>query len=249
MTRILLLGGTTEATRLANHLANTDYEVLFSYAGRTKKPVAQPLPTRIGGFGGAQGFADFLKADDITHVIDATHPFAAQMSTNAVKACAAAKVNLVSFERPPWQEKAGDHWQSVADIEAASEALPGDPARIFLAIGKQHLDAFVKRPEHFYLLRLVDHPTADLPLPNTHAVIARGPFDTAVDLALLKDHGIDIIISKNAGGVGARAKLEAARDLGLKVIMIDRPFIPARRILDNVDDVMTWLDHSANRGV
>ncbi|WP_039019528.1 cobalt-precorrin-6A reductase [Halocynthiibacter namhaensis] len=249
MTRILLLGGTTEATRLAHHLANTDYDVLFSYAGRTANPVAQPLPTRVGGFGGVDGLSDFLRTENITHVIDATHPFAAQMSTNAVSACATTQVNLAGFERAPWQAGAGDNWQSVADIQAACDALPSDPTQVFLAIGKQHIDVFATRPEHRYLLRLVDKPTHPLPMLNAHAVIARGPFDLAGDLTLLKDHDIKIIISKNAGGIGAQAKLEAARTLGLKVIMIDRPFIPARQVFSNVDDVMTWLDHSANRGV
>ncbi len=244
-----MLGGTTEATQLATALAKTGYDALFSYAGRTNRPVAQPLPTRVGGFGGADGLADFLKDDGITHVIDATHPFAAQMSTNAITACGNTEIPLVAFERPPWQAELGDNWLSVSDITAASLELPDHPARVFLAIGKQHIDAFAARPEHFYLLRLVDTPTQALPLPNAHAVIARGPFDEAGDLALLQEHNINIIVAKNAGGQGAAAKLAAARALGLKVIMIDRPHIPARRVLGTVGDVMTWLDHSTDLGV
>lgn len=248
MTRILLLGGTSEASHLARTLAQAGADAIFSYAGRTDKPVAQPLPTRVGGFGGVVGLAAFLRDKAITHVIDATHPFAAMMSANAVAACAETGVALAALERPPWQAAPEDHFILVEDIAGAVAALPETPARIFLAIGKQHLAPFAARPQHHYLLRLVDPPAA-LPLPKAEAVIARGPFDLAGDLALLKTHAITHIVAKNAGGSGARAKIDAARALGLPVILIDRPALPPRRIFASVEAVMGWLAQEADRGV
>ncbi|MFV1493398.1 cobalt-precorrin-6A reductase [Phaeobacter sp. JH18-32] len=245
MTRILLLGGTTEASQLAKTLAETGADAVFSYAGRTAKPVSQPLPTRIGGFGGVEGLAAYLRAKSITHVVDATHPFAAQMSTNAVRACKAAGVPLCAFERPAWQAGEGDQWVHTDSIEGAVNALPDSPARVFLAIGKQNLSQFAAKPHHHYLLRLVDEPEADLPLPNTTVEIARGPFDVAGDTDLMQRHAITHVVAKNAGGAGAAAKLAAARTLALPVIMIGRPEVPQRPVLGSVAEVMAWLLHSA----
>lgn len=177
MTRILVLGGTTEASHLAQALAQAGLDAVFSYAGRTLAPVAQPLPTRVGGFGGVAGLATWLRDHAITHVVDATHPFAAQMSRNAVAACAATGTALTAFERAPWTAQPGDRWQHVPDLAAAAAALPSQSARVFLAIGKQNLDLFAGQPQHLYLLRLVDAPEAALPLPQTVVELARGPFD------------------------------------------------------------------------
>ncbi|AFO86805.1 cobalt-precorrin-6A reductase [Phaeobacter inhibens] len=245
MTRILLLGGTTEASQLAKTLAETGADAVFSYAGRTAKPVSQPLPTRIGGFGGVEGLSEYLKAESITHVVDATHPFAAQMSTNAVHACEAAGVSLCAFERPAWQAGEGDTWVHAETIDEAVSALPDTAARVFLAIGKQNLTQFAVKPQHHYLLRLVDAPETNLPLPHTMVEIARGPFDVAGDTALMQCHGITHVVAKNAGGAGAAAKLTAARTLGLPVIMIGRPQVPARPIKGSVAEVMAWLSHPA----
>ncbi|UWQ27673.1 cobalt-precorrin-6A reductase [Leisingera sp. M523] len=246
MTRILLLGGTTEASQLAKTLAETGADAVFSYAGRTANPVSQPLPTRVGGFGGADGLAAYLKREAISYVVDATHPFAAQMSTNAVHACEAAGVSLCAFERPAWQAGEGDTWVHAGTIDEAVNALPDTAARVFLAIGKQNLTQFAVKPQHHYLLRLVDAPEANLPLPHTTVEIARGPFDAAGDTALMQRHGITHVVAKNAGGAGAAAKLTAARNLGLPVIMIGRPQVPKRPILGSVAEVMAWLSHPAD---
>lgn len=246
MTRILLLGGTTEASALAKTLAETGADAVFSYAGRTAKPVSQPLPTRVGGFGGVEGLAEYLRTESITHVIDATHPFAAQMSTNAVHACEAAGVPLCAFERPAWQAGEGDHWVHADTIEEAVTALPDTPARVFLAIGKQNLSQFAAKPQHHYLLRLVDAPEADLPLQHTTVEIARGPFDVAGDTALMQRHAVTHVVAKNAGGAGAAAKLTAARSLNLPVIMIGRPQVPERPVKGSVAEVMAWLSHPAD---
>jgi precorrin-6A/cobalt-precorrin-6A reductase len=250
MPRILLLGGTTEASLLARALADAGADAVFSYAGRTAMPVAQPLPQRVGGFGGVAGLVAYLTDQRITHVVDATHPFAAGMSMNAITACAELSLPLAALERPPWAAQPGDQWTHVKDTEAAVAALPDTPARVFLAIGKQTLGPFAAKPRHHYLLRLVDPPEGPLPLPDAQAVIARGPFDLANDLALLRDHRITHIVAKNAGGAGAMAKLTAARALGLPVILIDRPALPARHVLGSVEDVMNWLHHpGTERGV
>jgi precorrin-6A/cobalt-precorrin-6A reductase len=239
MPKTLLLGGTTEAGLMAQALADIGVSAVYSYAGRTDAPVAQPIPVRVGGFGGVEGLINYLKAERISHVIDATHPFAAQMSGNAVAACGRLNLPLIALERQPWHEQPGDQWTRVADIDAAVAALPDHPARVFLAIGRQYLDAFSGKPHH-YILRLVDPPTRP-PLPDATVLIARGPFGVAGDTALLHSHRVTHIVAKNAGGQGAIAKLTAARALGIPVILIDRPDIPPRRSVDTVDAVFAWL--------
>lgn len=226
---------------MARALAEAEVDAVYSYAGRTDSPVAQPLPVRVGGFGGVEGLAAYLRAERITHLIDATHPFAAQMSRNAVMAAAATATPLIALEREPWQAQPGDRWTHVPDLPQAIAALGEAPRRVFLAIGRQTLDAFAVAPQHHYLLRLVDPPTEPLPLPRAEAVIARGPFTVEGDRALLADHRIEVIVAKNAGGVGAEAKLLAARELGLPVILIDRPAVPDRRVARTADEVMAWL--------
>ena len=244
MTRALLLGGTTEASLMARALAEAGIAAVFSYAGRTGAPRAQPLPTRVGGFGGVAGLMAYLRAEGISHVIDATHPFAAGMSRNAIAACATLGVPLIALERAPWAAGEGDDWTHVPDIPAAAAALPVEAERVFLAIGRMHLADFAGQPQHHYLLRLVDAPEGPLPLPQAEAVIASGPFTLEEDLALLRGHRIQRIVAKNAGGVGARAKLEAARALGLPVVLIDRPALPLRATVGTVDAVLHWLAHA-----
>lgn len=244
MTRTLVLGGTTEASTLAKALAEAGLDAVFSYAGRTANPVPQPLPTRVGGYGGVAGLVDYLSGEGISHVVDATHPFAAQMSRNVVEACAQTGLPHCAYERPAWSATDGDNWTRVVDIAAAVEALPDEPAKVFLAIGKQNLTDFAAKPQHHYLLRLVDEPQAELPLPRCSIEIARGPFDADGDLALMQRHGITHVVSKNAGGRGASAKLAAARSLTLPIIMIDRPQVPPRMTFGDVSEVMAWLFHT-----
>ncbi len=226
---------------MAQAIAKAGLSGVYSYAGRTEAPMGQPIHMRVGGFGGLAGLCAYLQAEGITHVIDATHPFAAQMSSNAVAACAATGTPLIALERAPWMPGEGDRWTHVADIQAAVAALAGPPQRVFLAIGRQHIDAFAAQPQHRYLLRLVDEPTGPLPFP-AEVVLARGPFDVAGDTALMRDHGTDVIVAKNAGGKGAVAKIAAARALGLPVVMIDRPVIPPRPVVQGVAAVMAWLN-------
>lgn len=247
--RVLLLGGTTEASRLANSLNTAGIETVFSYAGRTGKPILQPVPTRVGGFGGIGGLVTFLADDKITHVVDATHPFAAGMSSNAVAACTIAHIPLIRLERPAWRAQSGDNWRNVLTIEDACAALPNAATNVFLAIGRQHIDVFTAKPQHHYLLRLIDVPDAPLALPHHTALQARGPFTVDGDTALMTDHGITHVIAKNAGGAAAVAKLTAARNLGLPVIMVERPIVPKTTVAPDIETVLRWLGHDALRGV
>lgn len=250
MTRVLLLGGTSEASRLAAALAETRTDAIFSYAGRTHQPIAQPIPTRVGGFGGAEGLADFVTRERITHIVDATHPFAAGMSRNAVAAARMTGIKLIALERRPWVEQAGDRWRHVADVEAAVRDLPSESTSVFLAIGRQNIAAFAARPEHHYLLRFVDEPREPLALPSCEVVVARGGFSVEGDMALMRSRSINWLVSKNAGGDTAGAKIAAARLLGLPVTMIARPDIPQRPVAETVREVMAWLgaDHDARLG-
>lgn len=229
-------------------LAEAGADALYSLAGRTADPAALPLPVRTGGFGGAQGLAGWLAAHRVRAVIDATHPFAARISANAVAAAQATGIPLIALERSLWQAGPGDRWTVVPNLAGAVAALPDAPSRVFLAIGRQHLAGFAARPQHRYLLRLVDPPGADLPLPDTTVIVDRGPFTVGGDLALMRHEGVQVVVARNAGGTGASAKIEAARQLRLPVVMIDRPVLPDRLAVDRVDRVMDWL-HGIDLGV
>jgi precorrin-6A/cobalt-precorrin-6A reductase len=251
--RILILGGTADANRLAAAVAGSaGIDAVLSYAGRTDNPTPPPIRWRVGGFGGIDGLEDYLRAEKIDRVVDATHPFAAQMSAHAVAACATAGVPLLGLERAPWQREPGDRWVEVADLADAAEALGAAPRRVFLGIGRMHLKSFAAYQQHAYLVRLVDPPRAPLPLQNAEVIVARGPFDRAADRAMLMQHRIDIVVAKNAGGNAASAKIEAARDLALPVVMVRRPLVPQRQTVETVAEVLRWLDHDTaptERGV
>lgn len=246
MTHVLLLGGTSGASELAQALYQTGVRACFSYAGVTQQPLAQPLPTRSGGFGGAEGLAAFIRTQGISHVVDATHPFAAQMSRNACEACAATGTALLALERAPWQAQPGDSWTELASMADAASALPEAATRVFLAVGRKQLDAFATKPQHLYLLRLVDAPLpGSLPLPRHTVVLGRGPFSLQDDLALLQQQGIAWLVAKNAGGPATRGKIDAARALGLPVVMVQRPVLPLRPRTESVAAVLHWLRHGA----
>lgn len=246
--RALILGGTSDANRLADAVARAGIDAVYSYAGRTQSPVAPSLPIRTGGFGGVAGLSEFIAREAITHVIDATHPFAAEMSRHAVEACAMSKTPLIALERAPWTRSAGDRWIEVDNIDSAVDALPDARASVFLAIGRQHLAPFAAKPQHVYTLRFVDPPVSALPFPATDIIVSRGPFTVAGDLDLMRTRNIAWVIARNSGGDGARAKIDAARELGLPVIMIARPVLPERKQVESVEAVLAWLGHEARLG-
>ena len=246
--RALILGGTGDANQLALALSRARIDAIYSYAGRTKIPLGHPVPTRIGGFGAADGLAEFVRNEKITHVIDATHPFAADMSRNAIAACAMTGAALIALERAPWTRGADDNWFEVPDINAAVAALPETRTRVFLAIGRQHLAPFGAKPQHAYTLRFVDPPDGPLSLPDADVITSRGPFALAGDLELMRSRGIEWVVARNAGGDGARAKIDAARELRLPVIMIARPDLPERPRAESVAEVLAWLGHDARLG-
>jgi precorrin-6A/cobalt-precorrin-6A reductase len=244
MTQVLLLGGTFDAYVLSTLLHASGIAGVYSYAGATKTRRTPALPMRVGGFGGVEGLLAYLRDKQITHVIDATHPFAAQMSRNAIAACAAAGIPLLSMERPGWSQQAGDHWIQVPDMAAAAQALRPDDRRIFLAIGRKQLVAFAgKAEQHHFVLRVVDRTEEALPLPaDSHElIVARGPFRAEDEIALLKRHAVDCIVSKNAGGADTYAKIEAARALRIPIIMVGRPQLPQRLQCQTPEQAMGWL--------
>ena len=247
---LLVLGGTTEATALCRSLAPLGVQATVSLAGRVAQPKPLDLPARIGGFGGVDGLMEYLRDHKISHVVDATHPFAAQMSRNAIDACGALALPLVALTRGPWSAQPGDRWTHVPDVPAAVNRLHGAALRIFLAVGRTPMAAFGVHPQHHYVVRLVDHPGQSLPFPNSTVIVERGPFDDVSDRMLLQANGIDLVVSKNSGGTGAVAKITAARQLGLPVLMIDRPQIPKRAEVHDPKSVIAWLArHGADLGV
>ena len=228
---------------LAKAVASGGFAATYSYGGRTRAPAMQPLPARSGGFGGASGLAEYIRQEKITHVIDATHPFAAEMSRNAVAACATTGTRLIALERPPWVKASGDRWIEVVDLASAVTALPLTRTRVFLAIGRQHIAPFGAKPQHAYTLRFVDPPTEPLPFPDADVIVSRGPFAFESELDMMCSRGIEWIVARNSGGEGARAKIDAARELGLCVVMLKRPEPPDRPRVESVAEVMQWLSH------
>ena len=254
MRRILILGGTAEARALAARLVpRPDLAVTLSLAGRTASPAPQPVPVRSGGFGGPEGLADYLTSARIDALIDATHPYAAAISANAVRAAQRAGVAFLALHRPPWQPIAGDQWIEVADAASAVAALGNAPRRVFVALGRNELAPFVQAPQHHYLIRSVDPVDPPLGVPHAAYITGRGPFEEADERALMVRWRIELVVSKNSGGEASYGKIATARALGLPVIMLRRPAPPRAPSVATIDHVLAWLDHaetfSTTRGV
>lgn len=252
--RILILGGTTEARQLAGKLAATaKYAVTLSLAGRTERPVPQGVPTRAGGFGGAEGLAAYLADEGIGLLIDATHPYAARISANAAIAAGTAGVPLLALRRPGWERCSGDRWTEVDDVQAAARVLSPMPRRVFLTLGRNEVSAFETAPQHHYLVRSVDPVEPPLGVPDARYVLARGPFEETAERALLTDNRIEVVVCKNSGGSAAYGKIAAARSLGLAVVMIRRPPLPTVESAVTVDEMLARVAHvlapPAERGV
>lgn len=252
--RILILGGTTEARQLAGKLAaRDDLSITLSLAGRTENPVAQNVPTRVGGFGGAGGLAAYLNDMRIDLLIDATHPYAAQISANAAEAARKTRMPIIALRRPGWEPVAGDRWTLVGTVAEAVEALGPAPRRAFLSLGRQEVAAFEVAPQHHYLIRSVDPVEPKLAVPDAEYLLARGPFREADENALLRDHRIDVVVSKNSGGEATYGKIAAARVLGIDVVMVRRPALPDVPSAESLETLAAMVDHFlgpvADRGV
>jgi len=244
MRHVLILGGTAEARQLAGRLVRRrDLAITLSLAGRTAVPAEQPVPVRIGGFGGPDGLAAYLMAQQIELVIDATHPYAAVMSAHAAEAAARSKVRLLALRRPPWTAIDGDLWIEAGTIGDAVRALGAAPRRAFLALGRKEVDAFAAAPQHDYLIRSVDPIDPPLRVPRARYVIGRGPFGEADDRALMARHQTNVVVAKNSGGEATYGKIAAARSLGIEVVMLRRPVLPAVTAVETVQDAVGWLDH------
>lgn len=245
MNSILILGGTTEARELAGKLGNLNrFRLMLSLAGRTIAPVKQPVPTRVGGFGGVTGLAEYLRNEEIDLLIDATHPYAARISANAVQASALAEKPLIALRRPGWNCQDTDHWLEVESVEAAVDALGQASRTVFLALGRQELLPFEQAPQHRYVVRSVDPVVPPLALPDVDYITARGPFNEADELSLLQDKGIQLLVSKNSGGSASYGKIAAARKLGLPVVMIQRPNLPEALSFETVDALIAHVDQA-----
>jgi len=241
---VLILGGTTEASAIATALAgDARVRPVLSLAGRTRTPVLPAIPARRGGFGGVDGLAAYLRAHDIGALIDATHPFAAQISRNAAAAAAIAGVRLLAVLRPPWMQQPGDRWTEVADMTVAVHALGPEPRRVLLTVGQQELAPFGAAPWHDYLIRSVEAPDAALLPPRSRCITARGPFRENEELELLRREGIEAVVTKNSGGAATAPKLAAARALGVQVVMVARPPPPPGETVPDAAGALAWLDH------
>jgi precorrin-6A/cobalt-precorrin-6A reductase len=245
--RILILGGTTEARALATALAlRADLEVVLSLAGRTADPAPQPVPVRSGGFGGAEGLARYISEEEIDLLIDATHPFAARISANAVEAAAQCHVSAFALRRPAWVPVEGDDWLSVHSVSQAIAALGDASLRVFLATGRQEAHQVNAAPQHHFWVRSVDPVEPPLTVPHVSYIHSRGPFRLADELDMLQQHRIEVVIAKNSGGEATYAKVEAARQLGIKVIMVERAEAAGLPVVETVEAALGRIDHFAS---
>ncbi|WP_245819460.1 cobalt-precorrin-6A reductase [Rhodococcoides yunnanense] len=240
--KVLILGGTSEA-RLLAEAVNSDkrFDVVSSLAGRVRDPVLPAGASRVGGFGGAVGMTSWIRENGVVAVVDATHPFAESISRNASAAAAQASVPIAVLRRPQWTPGAGDNWIAAQSTADAAAIVAAKRQRVFLTIGRQGVDAFAGNTVSWFLVRSIDPPTGALPAHH-ELLSARGPFAVDSERALMRTREIDMVVSKNSGGAMTEAKLVAARELGLAVVMIDRPHTPpADVVTDSVSDVVTWL--------
>lgn len=247
--RVLILGGTGEARALADRLATAPgLDVVSSLAGRLSDPTLPAGRVRVGGFGDVEGLQRFLVAEGIDRVIDATHPFATRITAHAMAAAAATGVPLVVLRREGWSERPGDRWRRVASITEAAAVTaaepvpgPGEDATVLLTVGRRDVTAFAGDFRHRYVVRSIEEPGG--PLPPHHAlVLARGPFTVAGERTLLRRFGVTCLVTRDSGGELTGAKLVAARELGIAVVLVARPPLPAAvPQVATVDAAAAWL--------
>jgi precorrin-6A/cobalt-precorrin-6A reductase len=245
--RVLVLGGTAEARELAGALHADGVEVVSSLAGRVSRPRLPAGEVRVGGFGGPEALASWLREHDVSAAIDATHPFAERISAAAARACPAAGVELLRLERPGWSERPGDRWHWVDGLDGAAGLLPQLGGRVLLTTGRQGLAAFAGVDSVWFLVRCVDPPEPPLP-PSSEVLLDRGPYELAGELELIDRHRIDVVATKDSGGAHTSAKLDAARERGLPVVVVRRPPRPATPTVSTVADALAWLSRVPQPG-
>ena len=243
-TRLLILGGTGEAAALARAVPprfGDAIDMTTALAGRTRHPGPIPGMVRIGGFGGAAGLADYLLTQRVDRVIDATHPFAAEISTAARLACDQLRVPRLLLLRPAWRRHPLDRWIEVDSVEAAAQIVGRVGRRALLTGGAGEVAAFAPATGVRFVVRMIDPPHAPLPLRFHEVVLGRGPFALNEERHLMQRHAIDVLVCKASGGTATEAKLVAARDLSLPVIMVRRPPVERGLSVDTVDAALDWL--------
>ena len=249
--RVLLLGGSTEAAELTRLMCADapDIELVLSFAGRTSTRNPSPLGVgvRVGGFGGIEGLSNYLRTGEYTAMIDATHPFAPRMPFNAVAACASVGIPLLRLTRDAWAPQQGDRWIPAPSMSDAAERVQDSGARrVLLTIGRQELQPF-RRCDAKFVVRSIDPPDPTA-LPDATVLLARAPFTLDGETAVLRTHRIDLVVAKNSGGTATRPKLDAARQLAIPVVMVERPPSPPVATVTTAQDAMTWLiDHVGTR--
>ena len=244
MERLLLLGGTGEATELARAAAarfGDALEVTTSLAGRTERPRPVAGLIRIGGFGGPAGLAAYLTEHDIGRLIDATHPFATRISAAARVACEQANVPRLVLRRPPWRRHPRDRWIEVDSVEGAAAIVDHTGRRAWLTIGASEIAVFGAATAVHYLVRLVDPPRHPLPLRSYEVIVGRGPFSVAEEHSLIERFAIDALVCKASGGGATEAKIIAARERDLPVIMVRRPPPEPGEAVNTVEEALDWL--------
>ncbi|MBD2502796.1 cobalt-precorrin-6A reductase [Anabaena azotica] len=248
MKRLLILGGTGDAAELSTKVANIPgIEAIASLAGRTREPILPSGNVRVGGFGGADGLAEYLRKMQIDVLIDATHPFASQISENAAVAAREVGIPHLMLIRRPWEKQVGDRWMEVNSTSAAADVLENQAKRVFLTVGRQELAAFAHLQDIWFLMRMIDPPGADALVPPGVILCDRGPFTLAQEREILIQHHIDTIVSKNSGGNATYAKIIAARELGVQVVMVKRPPVPPGEQVADVDAAVKWLKETVDR--
>ncbi len=239
--RVLILGGTGDATELALKAADiSGVAIMTSLAGRTRQPIVPCKETRIGGFGGVSGLVNYLKEQWIEVLIDATHPFASQISFNAAIAATAVNIPHLMVIRPAWKREAGDDWIDVESNANAATVLPGLAQRVFLTIGRQELATFAHL-NIWFLMRMIDPPLPNTLVPSGELLLDRGPFSLENERSLLQQYEIGAIVSKNSGGHATYAKIRAAREQRIPVVMVQRPPVPAGEKVADIESALFWL--------
>lgn len=239
--KLLILGGTSDSRKIAAAASLLpNLEVISSLAGRTQNPASLPGEIRVGGFGGAAGLAAYIRKEKIDYLIDATHPFATQISMNALTAAKECQIPHLLYQRPPWQREESDIWYEVDSLVEAAELLPSLAKRVFLTIGRQEVKYFENLPDLWFLIRSIEPPK---PINiKGEIILGRGPFSLPEEFQLLKQYRIDMIVAKNSGGEATYAKIIAARQRKIPIMMVRRSSFPNCEIFTQIADVISWLN-------